>query len=133
MELTAQNVEKIAIKCLYTEEEIEALGGKENIKEKLVYGIGSAVAWNPLRLKEEEQNIIDMLHQLPSGFQKESPEGGVSFLCAFETNKGVHWGEHPVMDILFMLGIAVDAVESPLPRELWEALPSGVPYYKITK
>lgn len=133
MELTAQNVEKIAIKCLYTEEEIEALGGRENIKEKLVRGIGAAVAWNPIRLKEEEQNIIDMLHQLPSGFQKDSPEGGLSFLCAFETNKGVHWGEHPKMDILFMLGTAVDAVECMLPREAWGLCPGGVPYYRLTK
>jgi hypothetical protein len=47
------------------------------------------------------------------------------------TKHGEHWGEHPTMGMLFALGIGAGLASYPIPREMWSALPGGVPYVTI--
>ncbi len=83
------------------------------------------------RLANHRQKIEDMLAELPDVF-KESGGGGGSFLAACNDRHGRQWtGSQATMAQLFLLGIAIDMVSCPLPRNLWSILPGGVPYYIV--
>ena len=72
-----------------------------------------------------------MLSHLPTGFHK-SGGGGWSFLQACQDDNDVQWtGEHRTMDMLFALGQALGYVALALPREMWAALPGGMPYFVV--
>jgi hypothetical protein len=84
-----------------------------------------------LNVAGHEDDIRAMLAELPPEFQH-SGGGGWSFLQACETRGGVQWtGLHATMEKLFMLGMAAGAARWLLPRELWEALPGGMPYVSV--
>jgi hypothetical protein len=55
----------------------------------------------------------------------------MSFLNACVDKHGNHWGEHPSVEQLLVLGVAIGKIEYCLPREYWRALPGGVPYFMI--
>jgi hypothetical protein len=133
MELTAKNVTAIAENCFFTEAELAAVEDREDLKPIKAPGITVSVGWHSQRIKENEANILDLLHQLPCGFQKDDPAGGLSFRAACETQKGIQWGEHRDVELLFLLGLGIDAVEYLVPREMWRVLPGGLPYLRLTK
>jgi len=61
--------------------------------------------------------------------ENEGGGGGWSFLQLCEDDHGEQWtGLHKVMDELLMLAIATKHARILLPRELWSALPGGMPY-----
>lgn len=120
--LNADRVEEIFRKCLFA-------SSNETVKEDLVIieGIVSKAGFNSKALAEYEPKIIEMLEELPENFKK-----GWSFLQACDDKHGEQWtGFHQRMDELFMLGMAVKHVVCLAPRELWEALPGGMPYYQV--
>lgn len=121
MELTATNVVETLKSCLF---EVEP---EDVSKAVMVEGIVGKFGFDPVRLKAKEADIVSMLGQLPPQFRE-----GYSFLAACERADGVQWGEHKTMDELFMLGMAIGKVKLCLPRELWGALPGGMPYYIVT-
>lgn len=124
MELTAKNVHDTFMKCLFEDEE-----DKSNYVE--AFGIVIHVGFHPGRLQESKEDIISLLNHLPEQFY-ESKGDGWSFLNACMNDKGEQWvGDHKIMDELFCLGLAIDKVVSCLPRDLWPALPGGVPYYMV--
>ena len=72
-----------------------------------------------------------MLSELPDEFRV-SGGGGWSFLQACNDRHGTQWtGFHQAMEELFMLGMAAGLVTELLPRDLWDALPGGMPYYAV--
>lgn len=82
--------------------------------------------------------IVNMLHELPTEFQASSRGGGGgwSFLNACMDRHGNQWtGLHRTMAMLFGLGQAIDPplVTCQLPREMWNLLPGGMPYYGVTR
>lgn len=127
MKLTANNVESLLLKCLANE-------GDPNII--VVQGIVRSFAFNKPRIDEHKDQIYELLKQLPPEFMLPSvhPEGGGgwTFLNACVTNEGVHWGEHPSMELLLVLGLAADKVKILMPREHWHLFPGGVPYFVVT-
>lgn len=115
MKLTAQNVERLFAEC-YSEDVEPTLGV-----------VGSA----GLVTTGRESEIAELLAQLPVEFQR-SGGGGWSFLNGCMDRAGGQWtGMHPTVDRLVMLGLAAGLVKFLLPRELWEALPGGVPYFVV--
>lgn len=123
-ELTSQNVTDIFKKCLYNE-------AQPDVKTIVVEGIVSSAKFSVPMVNEYKQEIADMLSQLPDEFMT-SKGGGWSFMNACVTKTGNMWTSlHQVMEQLFMLGMSVDMVICLLPRELWSALPGGVPYYQV--
>lgn len=117
MELTPQNVEQIFNECLLTEIEdfthrIEAEG--------LSYKFG----FHPERLKYCEPEINDFLEQLPEEFKE-----GWSFLNMCMDKNGELWtGEHRIVEMLVVLGIATGTLSYLVPRAQWNLLPEGMPY-----
>ncbi len=124
--IKASLVEKIFTECLYKDNEIGE-DGKPIILPIVVDGIINKFGLHPERIEIYKNEIIEILEQLPDPFRKSSG-GGWSFLNACEDKEGNQWGEHRHMEQLFCLGIAIDKVEYQLPREMWSALPGGVPY-----
>jgi hypothetical protein len=85
---------------------------------------------NPVRWNAAAE-IRAMLAELPDQYRK-SGGGGWSFLNACDDRHGTQWtGFHRTMEHLFMLGLAIGAVTLLMPRELWDALPGGMPYYMV--
>ena len=85
---------------------------------------------------EAHRAAIDaLLAQLPTEFRALAyglpAGGGWTFLNACVRQDGVHWGEHPDVELLLALGLAIGSVEWSLPRDMWEALPGQLPYFQI--
>jgi hypothetical protein len=99
--------------------------------EMSVCGIVSTFSYDPAKIDQHYDEIVDLLSQLPDSF-KTSGGGGMSFLNACVDRDGNQWtGEHSVMEMLFLLGKATGHVSECLPRELWSVLPGGMPYYCV--
>ncbi len=128
MELTSENVDKVALDCLYP----DSYSLEEAVREgKMVEGIVTNFVFQPAKLIEHTEDIKSMLLQLPDEF-KASKGGGWSFLNACNRSDSVQWtGLHAQMETLFMLGMAIGFVTIPLPRDFWPLLPGGVPYFVI--
>jgi len=126
MQLTAKNVDEVFLDCLWGDEHENTSAEEMVRKSKLVHGVTTHVGFNPAQLEKRKADIASMLGQLPEKFTK-----GWSFLNGCMTENGIHWGEQLNVDQLFMLGTGIDRVTCPLPREVWSALPGGVPYYQV--
>lgn len=124
MELRPAAVAKTFTSCLFKD-------GESTDGHVEAEGIRTRVGFHPGRLAEERDTIAAMLRQLPEKFNPGTGDGA-SFLEACKTRKGELWtGDHATMDQLFMLGIAAGFVKCLLPREMWESLPGGMPYYSV--
>ena len=127
-EITSENVHSIFMACLFTDDE-EKVGIPKNFVE--VTGVQNHIGFNPDRIKCSEQDIFDMLLQLPEQFLQ-SVGGGWSFLNACNNKENMLWtGEHRIMDELVCLGLAIKKVFFLLPRAIWQALPGGMPYFMV--
>jgi hypothetical protein len=125
MELTSENVEKVLLKCLFKD-------GEDTSNAKIVHGVMMNVGFHPERLEENKADIIDMLSQCHPNFMSNSESKGWSFLMFCQDKNENQWtGLHSMCDNLICLGMAIDKVKFMLPRELWVALPGGVPYLQI--
>lgn len=121
--LSAENVSKVFMDCLFRDEE-----EKEN--PVLAEGLTMNVGFNPKRLESHREDVKDFLMQLPHIF-RENDGGGWSFLQACMTNDGFQWGEQRNAQELVLLGVALEYVEYLMPRKMWCFLPGGVPYFVI--
>lgn len=125
-----KEVERTFLKCLYTEEEVKNI---EKVPEDAIFveGIKFRIVFHSVRIEENREKVSEWLRALPHKFRK-NEGGGWSFLNACRQENGVQWtGLHEIMDFLFCLGMGLKLVESLVPRERWEVLPGGMPYYVI--
>lgn len=130
MQLTADNVTNVLKDCLFTQEEfVSADGQPEMVK---AHAVRMHIGFHPGRLESHRADIEAMANQLLPEFRKEYG-GGSSFLNACVTADGHQWGEHQNIDELLALGIAIGkmAILMPDDRELWQALPGGMPYIVV--
>lgn len=119
--LTVEAVEALMKTCI-----AEAEDGAE-----IVEGIVSTFALDPQALAENKPAIAALLRCLPDTFH-EDHGGGWSFLNACTDKDERLWtGDQRVMEHLFVLGMGTGLVELQLPRELWKALPGGMPYFVV--
>lgn len=123
MQLTAENVHTILMECLYN-------NGEDTTGHVIGEGVMKKVGLHPDRLQARKADIESMLNELPESFHA-ATGGGHSFLNACLTKDGEQWGEHSNIDELIMLGNAIGKVEFNAPRELWSALPGGMPYFVV--
>lgn len=94
-----------------------------------VEGITLNVWFNKNSLEKYALEIRMLLGALPRAFKQ---AGGASFLQAALDMNGVQWtGFHLRMEQLFLLGMGIGKVECPVPREFWNTLPGGMPFYQV--
>lgn len=123
--ITAKKVNSIFLKCLFKEEE-------ETANQIQAQGIVTNVGFHPERLRSHKEEIAVLLNELPENF-RQSGGGGWSFLQACDDKHGNQWtGLHRDMEQLFLMGLATSQVVCLMPKDMWEALPGGMPYYMIT-
>ena len=122
--LSTESVEAIVKDCLFRDDE-----------DKTVYilaeGIVQSYGFHPERLESHRMEITALLAELPDLF-REDKGGGMTFLDACQDRHGNQWTSyHRTMDALFCLGIALGLAEYLLPRDMWQAMPGGVPYVQL--
>ncbi len=123
MKLNAKNVNEVFTKCLFKD-------GENTDNKVIAEGIMNNFGFNPERLEENKQNILDMLSGLPDPFRK-SIGGGWSFLQACVDRNDIHWAEHSTIEQLLALGIATKQASILVPREMWAMFPGGMPYFQV--
>lgn len=128
--IDAGKLNEVLIDCLFKEEEI--VDGKPIVEPVKVVGIMREFGFHPGRLESHKEEINGMLDQLPEKFH-EGVGGGYSFLNACMDKEGNQWGEHSTVELLMCLGTAIGRVAYCLPREIWGALPGGMPYFVVKK
>lgn len=140
--LNAENVSTVFSEVLFQDGELPELPSgtgiegisaflqDEGIEFIVGRGIMATVFFHKGRLEGARDRVKDMLRQLPSSFDRKLSGGG-SFLNGCMDRDGNQWGEHTHMDFLFSLGMGLGLVTCVFPREVWPALPGGVPYYAI--
>jgi hypothetical protein len=105
--------------------------GEDTTNHIKAEGVMQTFGFNPERLKAHEAEIAEMLDELPDQF-KASAGGGWSFLNACDDKHGRQWtGMHATMEQLFALGVGTGKAQLLMPREMWEVLPGGMPYYVV--
>jgi hypothetical protein len=100
----------------------------------VVEGIVHNSAFDVRKLDGHRHEVAGMLAQLPMAFRPASVGGGGgwSFLNACQDAEGKLWtGMHWTVEQLISLGMALDQVSWCLPRESWEMLPGGMPYFLV--
>lgn len=124
MELTAKKVHETFMNCLFND-------GEPTEGYKIGEGVMVRIGFHPERLKEAEPIITELLDELPDAFKK-SGGGGWSFLNLCQDKHGNQWADlHKTMDELVALGNAIGKLSYQMPREMWSALPGGMPYLVI--
>lgn len=121
----AEQVHEIAMYVLYKKDEVP--DGKPPKDAVIVKGIIRQFGFHPGRLQEKKPEIKAILDQMPKEFHIQGG-GGMTFLNLCMTRDGEHWAEHATMETLVVLGIGVGLASYPMPKELWSALPGGMPY-----
>jgi len=128
--LNAERVQAILRDCLYRDDEVPEDGSAPE-GAVVVEGVLRKFGLHPGRLKTHEAEVRSMLEELPDSF-KVGSGGGMSFLHACNDRHGNQWTDfHRTMDELFVLGQSIGCVWYCLPRDLWGALPGGVPYLTV--
>ena len=126
MNSLAQQVYDCFHECLFSEEATE----EDHKRAVIVEGIVRKFGFDPDRLNPRKERIMEFLKQMKPEFFR-STGGGYSFMAMFEDRDGVHWAEHPTMEMLAAMGIGIGMVQYCLPREMWSLMPGGVPYLVI--
>jgi hypothetical protein len=134
LKLTSENVHRVMMDSLFHDGEVAAGEIPKEYVEAL--GVVQKVGFHPQRLELHRQDVIELLSQLPEQFNARSPshpEGGAgwSFLNSVTDRDGNQWSGHKNAEALLMLGLGLKLVEYNMPRDMWSALPGGVPYFTI--
>lgn len=125
----SKTVEETLNYCLFTKEEVEGSPVGESPESTIVAeGICLKIGLHSGRVAEKKEIIKELLDFMPQEFHKNGG-GGWSFLNLCEDKNGNQWtGLHDIMERLIMLGMAVGMASYLVPRDLWYALPGGMPY-----
>jgi len=93
-----------------------------------VEGVRGQQRFSRERLAQNKATISAMIDRLPEAF---SAESGASFMNGCVDRDGNQWtGLQPIVEQLFMLGMAIGRVEYVFPRESWPQLPGGMPFLR---
>ena len=127
--LSADALQQIMLDVLYTDEEIQANNGVVPGDYVHVEGIVNNYGFHPGRLESHRDEVKAMLEDLPENFRA-SVGGGWSFLQMCVDKEEHQWtGMHKSMEELCCLAIGLGLGQWALPREYWELLYGGMPYF----
>lgn len=126
--LSASLVHALLRRVLFTNDEL--VDGKAPDGAVIVQGLVRTFGFHPGRIAESKPEIDALLGLLPDQFQK-SKGGGWSFLNACMDRDGRHWGEHSDVEALVCLGVGAGSASFQMPRDMWDVLPGGMPYFEV--
>lgn len=123
MLINPNRVNEIFLDCMFNDDEI--VNGTPIVEPIAVDGVTIKIGLHPGRVEAHKAEISQILIQLPEEFKE-----GWSFLNLCMDKDGNHWAEHRTCEELVMLGLSTGLMEYILPREMWSALPGGMPYVR---
>lgn len=128
-ESQASRVRNLVMHCFYDNDEIKDLApGTTPAGAIIVKGITKTLGFKPERVKINEASIKALIEEIvPDDFLTTGGKG-MSFLNLCMNRRGEHWAEHPVMEELILLGMAIKRAGFCVPREMWSMFPGGMPY-----
>jgi hypothetical protein len=131
--ISAKKIEEALKDSLYRSEEVDTSG--RCISEGfpvpvIVEGLTSTFYLNSERLNKNKDQVVKWLSEFEDGFMK-GTGGGQSFLTFCQTKDGSQWGGHKDCQNLLVLAIGLDLMGYCAPKEVWKALPGGMPYVFI--
>ena len=130
IKLTSNNVRTIFKKCLFSKDELTKEGLPDSPMIK-VEAVSEIYGFRKESVDSVKDDIIELLMQLNEIFFKDIG-GGDSFLNAVKNDRGLNWTKSQTdVELLLALGLAIGAITYSLPREMWNILPSGLPYFTI--
>jgi hypothetical protein len=122
-----EQINKLFLDCLFRDEEVTEGTMPENAV--LIDGVLGKFGLHRERLLSHRAFVNECLKLLPNEFRE---IGGWSFLNACVQQDGEQWtGLHQRMDQLIVLGIGLGLAKWTFPRDLWSALPAGMPYFQV--
>lgn len=124
MRLTAKTVRDIFLDCLVGE------NAPDTAKVVAVEGITTKVVFSVEKVESHSDTIKALLDELPDTFFVGNG-GGYSFMFMPMDKHRNQWGEQINAQELMLLGIASGYMHYLLPKEVWPALPGGVPYVVV--
>jgi len=149
MELTSVNVHDVFVKCKCQ---------LDNPNAVKINGLTADFLFDSKMVRKYTIDIYDLLMQLPDTFKLSESEPkvnivitcqffnfikdrtpdpiemfypflpGQSFCYAYLSNENVHWGEHPNMQELVVLGMASGLMKMVFPQPIWKYLYGSVPH-----
>jgi hypothetical protein len=126
--IDALEINKMIRDCFFKPEE-----GKPNEGEFVkVEGLIKNFGFHPKRLADKKARLIELMNDLHPNFMKNTG-GGWTFLNLPFEKDGRHWGEHPDCEAFIAMCIGNGLAKYSMPREMWDALPGGVPYVVFSK
>lgn len=128
--LRADDVHDAFIYCLVKRE--EAPDGQPSEDAVLLEGISLNVELHKARLEEQREKVLGWIDDIPEGFLREKG-GGWTFLNLTMTKQGDQWCEQPTAQALMLMAMGLGYAQYQLPRDIWRALPGGVPYVVFSK
>lgn len=122
--LTSERVDELMTQCLFPE------GTKRVTGQAIVAtGVIHSFLFRAGPIEEHQEEIHQMLLELPEEFRAGTEHGGWSFLNMCVTKEGYQWtGLHLQQEKLMTLGYAAGWLDIPLSKANWMMLPGGVPY-----
>ena len=127
-ESLAQQVHATLLDCLFQDSEL--VDGKPPVEPVRAPCIMRTFGLHPERLEGHRAKVAGFLRRMQDPFFSDKGAGW-SFLQMCETRDGELWAEHRTCDELLALGIGLGMVRFLVPRDVWAALPGGVPYLVI--
>lgn len=126
--LTASRVNELFATCL-SQHPLANLDDDDIIIE----GIKMNVAFSKKALAIVSDDIKALISQLPENALDTSEGKGMSFISLCNDKDGELWtGFHRIIEELVMLALGINCCSYLLPKELWKALPGGMPYLVFT-
>ncbi len=99
---------------------------------KIVEGFVNTFGVDVDKLEKDRDVVRGWITELPTEFLAESG-GGWSALNLQQTKQGELWTGHQLMgESLYVLAASLGIAKVLLPREVWSALPGGMPYVAFT-
>ena len=123
LSLTAKNVNDLFLTVLFND-------GEDHTNFIRVNGVTQNFGLHPGRVASAKEKVGELLSQLDPSFFSDD---GQSFLQLPFAADGTHWCEHRTAHELMVLGVATGLMSYVLPKEMWVALPGGVPLLKCVK
>jgi len=121
----ATTVHELMKLCLFKDAELDGGPPKDAI---FVQGIVQSFALHKGRIEENKDILRKLAKEIIKDEFLKNGGGGFTFLHLPQSRDGELWCEQRTAEALFCLCKAAGFAEYCIPRDLWPALPGGVPY-----
>lgn len=121
-------VEAMFMECLFKSDELVNGKPADGLEPVVAEGVMQTVGFHPARIAAARPRVVEVIKRMDDNFLK-AKGGGWSFLNLCNDRDGRQWANlHRTMEQFVQLAIGCGLGGYLLPREVWPAMPGGMPY-----